>query len=115
MNNHLRITSSGLILLGVLLVAGCDGVSERGGAHDDHAAEDHTPAVTNRIDIPSSVRSNLGISFVRVERRQVQKTLRVPGRFEYQPSARREYRTPLPGRVDLLVDQYERVEAGAVL
>lgn len=84
----------------------------RRAADPDHAA-DETP--TNRIAIPASVRDNLGITFVAVEARHVARTLRVPGAFELRPSARREYRVPLPGQVDLLVDQYERVEAGQPL
>ena len=68
-----------------------------------------------RVAIPAPVRSNLGISFVAVERRRVEQTLRVPGRFEYLPTARREYRTAIPGRVDVLVEQFERVEAGQPL
>lgn len=72
-------------------------------------------AASNRIDIPESVRRNLGITFAKVEQRNVAATLRVPGQFELLPSARREYRTVLPARVELLVKQYDRVEAGQVL
>lgn len=70
---------------------------------------------TNRVDIPPAVRSNLGITFAKVERRRVASTLRVPGRFELLPSARREHRTPLDGRVDLGVKQYQPVIRGDVL
>ena len=69
----------------------------------------------SRIAVPPPVRSNLGITFVSVERRRVEHTRRIPGRFEYLPSARREYRTMLPGRVELLVRQFEHVEAGQAL
>ncbi len=61
------------------------------------------------------MRANLGITFVTVEPRHVEQTLRVPGRFELQPTARREYRTMLPGRVELVVDQFDRVQPGAEL
>src|SRR5690606_15735214 len=47
--------------------------------------------------------------------RRVEQTLRVPGRFEYLPTARREYRTAVPGRVELLVEQFDRVDAGQPL
>jgi hypothetical protein len=80
-------------------------------ADRDHAAN----APTNRIDIPPAVRQNLGITFAKVESRRVDATLRVPGRFEPLPSARREYRTALPGRVELLVNQFDRVEPGTPL
>lgn len=80
------------------------------GDGHDHAAEGGEP-----IAIPAAVRSNLGLSLVTVEQRRIASTLRVPGRFEYQPNARREYRATLPGRVELMARQFERVEAGAVL
>jgi len=72
-------------------------------------------APTNRVEIPASVRSNLGITFAEVELRSVAQTIRVPGAFELEPRARREYRMALPGRVQLVVDEYEQVEAGRVL
>ena len=67
------------------------------------------------IAVPPSVRSNLGITFVSVERRRVERTRRIPGQFEYLPSARSEYRAMLPGRIELLVKQFERVESGQPL
>lgn len=77
--------------------------------------EEELPVDPNRIAVPATVRSNLGITFVTTERRRVEKTLRIPGVFEYLPSARREYRTMLPGRVELLVQQFEKVEEGQAL
>jgi multidrug resistance efflux pump len=71
--------------------------------------------MTNRVDAPENVRRNLGITFAKVESRPVAQTIRVPGQFELQPEARREYRTMLAGRVELLVRQYQRVETGASL
>lgn len=78
---------------------------------DAHAHEE-APTDPNRVAIPASVRANLGITFVGVERRHIEQTLRVPGRFEYLPTARRAYRTMLPGRVELLVTQFDRVAVG---
>ncbi len=77
------------------------------------AAEENV--ITNRIEIPAPVRQNLGITFAKVDSRAVSRTLRVPGTFESLPSARREYRTPLPGKVELLVNQYEQVSTGTPL
>jgi hypothetical protein len=71
-----------------------------------------TPAPSNRIDVPETVRQNLGITFAKVERRRVAATIRVPGRFELLPTARREYRATLPGYVQLLVQQYDEVPKG---
>src|SRR5207253_73699 len=86
---------------------------------DDHDGHNHAaPAAatpTNRVDIPGAVRRNLGITFAKVEMRNVARTLRVPGKFELLPTARREYRPPIAGRVELLVSQHQRVEAGAPL
>jgi multidrug resistance efflux pump len=86
-------------------------------AADPYAAEhaEQAAAPTNRVDIPEAVRRNLGIVFAKVESRNVARTLRVPGRFEPLPTAHREYRAPLGGRVELLVTQYQRVAAGTPL
>ncbi|MCG8405905.1 MAG: hypothetical protein MI923_11985 [Phycisphaerales bacterium] len=70
---------------------------------------------TNRVDISPTVRSNLGIKFVKVEARDVGRTIRAPGRFEPAPQARREYRAMLGGRVELHVAQYERIKPGTLL
>lgn len=95
----------------------CASCTDDGGASDAApvAASSGTPAPTNRIDVPASVRENLGITFAKVERREVEATVRVPGAFELQPLARREYRMSLPGEVDLVADQYQAVSPGDVL
>lgn len=103
------------IALGLTVFSGCsrDPASAAGHAgHDDTAAE---TAPTNRIAIPPSVRQNLGITFVNVERRPVRSTMRIAGEFELRPEARREYHVMVPGRVTLLVRQYERVDQGQAL
>lgn len=78
------------------------------------AANDGTSS-TDRVEIPATVRNNLGITFAKVERRRVESTIRMPGAFELQPLARHEYRMTLPGRVEIEVDQYQRVEPGDLL
>lgn len=70
---------------------------------------------TNRIQVPASVRRNLGIEYVAVERRRVTATQRYPGHFELQASARHEVRSPISGRVELLVVPLQQVEAGGLL
>lgn len=105
-----RFVPIGAALL--LLLAAC----ERSGPPTGGAASAPPAAApTNRVDIPGPVRQNLGITFAKVESRDVARTLRVPGKFELLPSARREYRTPVAGRVELLVQQYQRVDAGTPL
>ena len=104
-----------LTLLGIssaMLLTGCTKESGQAAAPEQ---EETTAASTNRIDIPATVRSNLGITFAKVERRRVDSTIRVPGAFELQPLARHEYRLTLPGSVQLEVDQYQHVEPGDLL
>ena len=99
----------------ILMFAGC--TNEDGDATDAGKNGNQEPEqpVTNRIDVPPTVRRNLGITFAKVERRRVASTIRVPGQFEMKPKAHREYHTTLVGRIELLVDQYERVKAGTPL
>ena len=105
----------GTLTVVLLLMSGC--TRDGGTAADANPETDEhvEPQASNRVAIPSAVRSNLGISFVTVERRRIEQTLRVPGQFEYLPTARREYRTMLPGRVELLVQQFDVVDEGALL
>lgn len=70
---------------------------------------------SNRIDIPPTVQRNLGITFASVERRQISKTQRLPGAFEFQPLALKEYRLMLPGVVQFEVDHLQQVRRGDVL
>jgi multidrug resistance efflux pump len=98
-----------------LLLAGCreeKSSGSAGGPSASASAPANVPTPSNRIDVPETVRQNLGITFAKVERRRVASTLRVPGRFELLPTARREYRATLPGFVRLLVNQYEQVPKG---
>jgi multidrug efflux pump subunit AcrA (membrane-fusion protein) len=96
----------------VLALGGCRQDAAPEEAKPSHVDE---PAPTNRIAAPSTVRQNLGITFARVEHRPVRQTLRLPGSFELRPEAVREFRVMAPGRVDLRVTQFERVEAGTLL
>ena len=96
-----------------LLLTACssEDAGEQAMDHDEEVGDQPT----NRIDIPATVRSNLGITFAPVERRQVSSTIRVPGSFELQPMARHEYRMVLPGEVELKVNQYQKVKVGDLL
>lgn len=115
---HAHYTSITILLFTVAtILTGCDRKQEmrtEGDGHD-HSTPASSSAPTNRIDIPAAVRQNLGITFVKVESRNVAQTLRMPGQFELLSTARREYRTPLAGRVELLVSQYQQVEPGTPL
>lgn len=110
-----RLAISSLVML-LPAISGCmrnaDESAEKRGAGGSGQRE---TASSDRVDIPDTVRRNLGITFARVESRHVAQTIRAPGHFELLPEARREYRTMLAGRVELLVKQYDRVERGAAL
>lgn len=116
---HLRYATSGVVwlvwLLGLLAAPGCDREGPSNADHSVQKSDEAAAAPTNRIGIPASVRQNLGITFVKVERRPVRSTVRIAGEFELRPEARREYHVMLPGRIELLVRQYERVNAGQPL
>jgi len=109
---HHAASLAGLLLL-ISIAPGCTKEPPPAEAPASQAPPQAMP--TNRVAIPPAVRSNLGITFAAAERRRIEDTLRAPGRFEYLPTATREYRTMLPGRVDLLVDQFDRVDPGTPL
>jgi multidrug efflux pump subunit AcrA (membrane-fusion protein) len=97
-----------------LLFTGCR--SETNAEADlVHAESAGAAAPANRVEIPPTVRSNLGITFAPVEVREVARTIRVPGSFELSPEARREYRTMAGGRIELHVAQYEEVQPGQAI
>lgn len=108
----MRVFTLLVLIIGCIVATGC---GDGGQPAPTEPAPGDEQAMTNRIDVPPAVRQNLGITFIKVERRAVERTLRAPGRFELLPRARREYHAPLDGRVELLVEQYQRVEAGQPL
>ena len=89
--------------------------SDQAQQNQNAKSDEKTASPSNRIAIPPAVRSNLGITFAKAERRRIENTLRAPGKFEYLPNATREYRTMLSGRIELLVTQFEAVEIGTPL
>jgi hypothetical protein len=103
--------TSPLLAALLLTLTACDRKSADTESPPMEAAE----APTNRIDIPPTVRRNLGITFAKVERRQVADTLRVPGAFELKPLAKHEYRISLPGHVRFETDQFAEVQVGTLL
>jgi hypothetical protein len=109
---RLAFATAVLASLGTVTTPGCTREQDPARPAPERAP---APAPTNRVDIPESVRRNLGITFARVEPRTVERTLRVPGRFELVPAARREYRSPVEGTVEVLIAQHQRVEAGTPL
>ena len=112
MSRILLIPTLSLIMVG----CGADAHTDKDGHHhgapaaavaatDEHAGHDHAGHSHGNegIALTATVRENLGITFAKSEYRVVQGTLRIPGRFESEPSARRAYQAPLAGRVEVLV------------
>ncbi|MDF1836928.1 MAG: hypothetical protein P1V35_03585 [Planctomycetota bacterium] len=107
---------SQLSLLVALFLMGCDSSHEsQPQLSPGDSPVQVADAVSNVVQIPTSVQKNLGITFESVQMRRVAQTLRIPGAFELQPLARKEYRMPLAGRVDILVDENQKVTQGQVL
>jgi multidrug efflux pump subunit AcrA (membrane-fusion protein) len=104
-----------LLLAICLIIPSIAGCGRERAAPPPAAPAAHAEPPSDRIGIPDSVRQNLGITFVKVEKRNVASTLRVPGRFELLPTARHQYHLSFKGRVDLLVKQYQPVEVGTPL
>jgi len=101
----------------LLLASGC-GKDGHDHGHDHaapSAAATAAPVPTNRIPVPSAVVGNLGITFATVEPRVVQGVLRIPGRFEADADAHRDYPMPLAGAIEVLVKPYQHVAAGQPL
>jgi len=105
-----RITTLALISLGTIL-SSCDDK----GPSDPHSENENGESPSNRIDIPASVRNNLGITFAKVERRAVADTLRVPGSFELEPLAKHEYRLMVPARIRFETNELQTVTPGTLL
>lgn len=112
--SYRRARSRMIVVVMALSAIHCDGDPPDATPTSKAVAETGV-GLTNRIDVPDTVRRNLGITFARVESRPVAQTIRAPGRFELLPRARREYRTMLSGRVELLVSQYDQVKTGEPL
>jgi multidrug efflux pump subunit AcrA (membrane-fusion protein) len=102
--------------LALLLLIGCDSDQQAGpdvSPQDSQTQADAAPS--NIVEIPTSVQRNLGITFAPVQLRRVAQTLRIPGAFELQPLARKEYRMSIAGRVEIQVDENQTIQKGQVL
>ena len=101
-----------------------DGHGHDGHDHDGHDHGDSCECGDGRDDadgeqkalhITKDVQKLLGLTYVTAEKRDLQGTVRFPGRFEVNPSARRVYSTFFDGIVEARVRPYQRVAAGDVL
>lgn len=101
-----------LFLTAVVAITSCaPNANKDTAAKEQAAAEPAGPG----IELSATIRRNLGVTFAKVEARRVANTTRIPGTFEFTPRARREYRLPLAGRVELLVNENDKVESGQLL
>jgi len=111
-----RSAAGAVVLAGLITLLALPGCRDDAPLPVDTSEhEEEATAATNRIGIPSSVRQNLGITFVKAERRAVRSVIRLPGQFEFRPEARRAYNAMLSGRVRLAVEQFQTVSAGDLL
>lgn len=105
-----------VLTIGMCVVAvGCKREPSAPEKSEVAGADEQAVPITNRVEVPDTVRRNLGITFAKAEVRPVAHTIRVPGRFELLPDGRREYRTMLGGQVEVMVKQFQPVEAGTLL
>lgn len=111
--NSLKLLSCFAVVL--TLAAGCTEPAADHHATGDSEATEPSALPPGVVEIPPTVRANLGITFAAVEKRPVANTLRLPGSFEVDPLARHEYRMSLPGRIEFAVSQYDQVEPGQLL
>ncbi len=102
-----------LVACCLILLAGCP--NQPAAAPPSSDSMEPAPPPTNRIDVPLAVRQNLGISFVKAERRAVSSILRYPGRFELRPDAMRQFSARVSGEVTMQVAINQRVEVGQLL
>lgn len=108
------------VLVAAAIVSGaCGEPTPREPTHRTESAHekaaDAADVITNRLDVPQTVRDNLGIRFARAESRAVQRTLRLPGRFDLSASAVRAYPALLGGAVEPHVERLQRVTKGQLL
>lgn len=107
-------------LFSLILLSGCikdpaTSGPKPGEAENNASAIVPPKTIAGGLAVPADVRTNLGITFVKVEQRKVEDTLRVPGAFELLPGARHEYHALLAGHVRLAVTQFQPVQKGDLL
>ena len=115
-----RATVVASLFLVPTFVAGCIKDPASSGPAPGEAETNASPiekpdTIAGGVAVPPDVRSNLGITFAKVESRQVEDTLRVPGAFELVPGARNEYHAVLAGHIRLAVTQFQPVQQGDLL
>lgn len=73
------------------------------------------PEISNRIAIPPEVVTNIGITFEKARRGNLNQWLRVSGHLDVPEDQRWVVRSPADGRVEIVVRVGDRVEKGTIL
>ncbi len=94
-------------LTAVLLFSSC---SRENLAEPQQGAE---PTISNRLDLPPDVVSNLGVTFVIATRGRLGTWRAVPGQLEVPESRRWTLRAPARARLVSVVSRWQAVEKGA--
>ncbi len=99
-----------LATLAIGVLAACGGDEPRRTEQNSAAA----PA-TNRIDLPLSVRQNLGITWAEARQGHLERVVALPGEVVARPDRTWEFHAPLAGTVTSLARPWQAVEAGTVV
>jgi RND family efflux transporter MFP subunit len=93
----------------LFLLAAC------GGERTPTETHGPQPAVTNHIELSAETIGSLGITFAKVERGRLQRTLEVPGQLAVPAERRWTIRAPADGRLALAVARWAKVETGEMV
>jgi len=107
MRSRLQIT---VLLVAVLGLGACGNSGEAPGKESAGA----TPP-TNRIELPASVRQNLGITWAKARRGRLTRFYSVPGEIIARPDHSWALHAPLPGAVTSIARRWQAVKAGDVV
>lgn len=113
MNTAATYSRAAALILALGALASCAPSPGTDAAHDGGGGG--TPAaaaLTNRVPIDAARREALGLTFATVAERPIGRAWMLPGTFELAPDAARSYHAMVSGRVELLVDEFDRVEVG---
>lgn len=89
--------------------------------HDEHKHGEHKHdervcdgrhAGGRSVEVSEAVQKVMGLKTVRSEKRKLQATIALTGRYELTPDARRTLATPVAGRLTILVKPLARVKKG---
>lgn len=98
-----------------------DGHTHEGDDHDhgddghDHGGDVKSVDDAKTVEISEVVKKNLGITYVKAEKRDIRNVIQVPGAYELTPLARQEYHMVISGFIQYQVEQFQSVKPGDLL